>query len=94
MVITFTSVFADSRLQKRFFRKLKEDGVPVRFEGNELSAAAKAGYVPTGAQGIDLARGRGGKGHTHGKAGGQHRGGRSEAESVIMSVAAEAGKRN
>ena len=36
MVITFTSVFADSRLQKRFFRKLKEDGVPVRFEGNEF----------------------------------------------------------
>ena len=46
MVITFTSVFADSRLQKRFFRKLKEDGVPVRFEGNELSAAAKRDMYP------------------------------------------------
>ena len=46
MVITFTSVFADSRLQKRFFRKLKEDGVPVRFEGNELSAAVKRDMYP------------------------------------------------
>ncbi len=39
VVITFTSVFRDSRLQKRFFAKLKEDGMRVRFEGNELSAA-------------------------------------------------------
>ena len=46
MVITFTSVFADSRLQKQFFRKLKADGVPVRFEGNELSAAAKRDIYP------------------------------------------------
>ena len=45
MVITFTSVFADSRLQKRFFGKLKEDGVSVRF-GNDLSAAAKREIYP------------------------------------------------
>ncbi|MDD3253123.1 MAG: hypothetical protein PHV18_11240 [Lachnospiraceae bacterium] len=46
MVITFTSVFADSRLQKRFFRKLKEDGVSVRLEGNELCAARKRDMYP------------------------------------------------
>ncbi len=46
MVITFTSVFADSRLQKRFFKKLKEDGIKVRFEGNEPSGAAKRSMYP------------------------------------------------
>lgn len=46
MVVTFTSVFADSRLQHRFFRKLKEDGVGVRLEGNELSAARKRDMYP------------------------------------------------
>lgn len=46
MVITFTSVFADSRLQKQFFKKLKEDGVSVKFEGNELCAAKKRDMYP------------------------------------------------
>lgn len=46
MVVTFTSVFADSRLQRRFFRKLKEDGVSVRLEGNELCAARKRDMYP------------------------------------------------
>lgn len=46
VVITFTSVFADSRLQRRFFRKIKEDGARVRLEGNELSAARKKDMYP------------------------------------------------
>ena len=46
MAVTFTSVFADSRLQKRFFRKMKEDGISVRLEGNELSAARKRDNYP------------------------------------------------
>lgn len=46
MVITFTSVFADSRLQRRFFRKLREDGIRVKLEGNELSAARKKDMYP------------------------------------------------
>lgn len=46
VVITFTSVFCDSRLQRRFFNKLREDGVRVRFEGNELSAAKKCDMYP------------------------------------------------
>lgn len=46
VVITFTSVFADSRLQRRFFRKLKEDGAGVRLEGNELSSARKRDMYP------------------------------------------------
>lgn len=46
IVVTFTSVFADSRLQRRFFKKLKEDGVAVRLEGNELSAARKRDMYP------------------------------------------------
>ncbi len=46
VVITFTSVFADSRLQKCFFKKLKADGIQVRLEGNELSAARKRDMYP------------------------------------------------
>lgn len=46
LVVTFTSVFADSRLQKRFFRKLKADGIAVRLDGNELSAARKRDGYP------------------------------------------------
>lgn len=46
VVVTFTSVFADSRLQKRFFRKLRQDGISVRLEGNELCAARKRDMYP------------------------------------------------
>lgn len=46
VVITFTSVFADSRLQRRFFRKIKEDGARVCLEGNELSAVRKRTMYP------------------------------------------------
>lgn len=46
MVVTFTSVFADSGLQKRFFGRLREDGVGVRLEGNELCAAKKRDMYP------------------------------------------------
>lgn len=46
VVITFTSVFADSRLQRRFFQKIKADGASVRLEGNELSAARKRDRYP------------------------------------------------
>ncbi len=46
VVITFTSVFRDSRLQKRFFAKLKADGIRVRFEGNELSCAKSRDMYP------------------------------------------------
>lgn len=46
VVVTFTSVFADSRLQKRFFGKLKEDGISVHLEGNELCGARKKDMYP------------------------------------------------
>lgn len=46
VVITFTSVFADSRLQRQFFKKMKADGIGVRLEGNELSAARKRDMYP------------------------------------------------
>lgn len=46
VVITFTSVFRDSRLQKRFFSKLKADGIRIRFEGNELSHAKRRDMYP------------------------------------------------
>lgn len=46
MVVTFTSVFADSNLQKRFFRHLKEAGIGVGLEGNEMSAARKQDMYP------------------------------------------------
>lgn len=46
VVITFTSVFADSRLQRRFFGKIKADGASIRLEGNELSAARKRDMYP------------------------------------------------
>lgn len=46
MVVTFTSVFADSRLQRRFFKTLREDGVGARLEGNELCAARKRDMYP------------------------------------------------
>ena len=46
VVVTFTSVFADSRLQKGFFRKLRQDGISVRLEGNELCAARKRDMYP------------------------------------------------
>ena len=40
-VITFTSVFSDNHLPRRFFDKLKEDGIRVQLEGNEPSSARK-----------------------------------------------------
>lgn len=46
VVITFTSVFSDSHLQRRFFDKLKEDGVRVQLEGNEPSSARKRDMYP------------------------------------------------
>lgn len=46
VVITFTSMFSDSRLQRRFFGKLKEDGMKIRLEGNDLSAARKTEMYP------------------------------------------------
>lgn len=46
LVVTFTSVFADSRLQRRFFGKLKEEGILVRLEGNELCGARKRDMYP------------------------------------------------
>lgn len=46
VVITFTSVFADSHLQRTFFDKLKEDGVRVQLEGNGPSSARKRDMYP------------------------------------------------
>lgn len=46
MVITFTSVFSDGHLQRRFFDKLREDGIHVRLEGNEPSSARKRDMYP------------------------------------------------
>lgn len=46
LAVTFTSAFSDSRLQRRFFRKLKEDGLSVRLEGNELCAAKRKDMYP------------------------------------------------
>lgn len=38
VVVTFSSVFSDSNLQKRFFKLLKQEGVTINLEGNELAA--------------------------------------------------------
>ncbi|MCD8084213.1 MAG: hypothetical protein LUE86_12080 [Clostridiales bacterium] len=46
IVVTFASVLRDSRLQKRFFQKLKSDGIPVTLEGNELCGARKKDMYP------------------------------------------------
>lgn len=46
VVVTFTSAFADSRLQRAFFDKLRTDGIRVRMEGNELAAAKKRDMYP------------------------------------------------
>ena len=46
VVITFTSVFSDSHLQRTFFDKLKEDGVRVQLEGNGPSSAKKRDMYP------------------------------------------------
>ncbi len=46
VVITFTSVFSDNHLQRRFFDKLKEDGIRVQLEGNEPSSARKRDMYP------------------------------------------------
>ncbi len=45
-VITFTSVFSDNHLPRRFFDKLKEDGIRVQLEGNEPSSARKRDMYP------------------------------------------------
>ena len=37
MVISFTTVFADARLQRRFFGKLEADGVKAQFESNGIA---------------------------------------------------------
>lgn len=37
MMISFTTVFDDTRLQDRFFGKLKEDGIGVEFESNGVA---------------------------------------------------------
>ena len=37
MVISFTTVFADARLQRRFFGKLEGDGVKAQFESNGIA---------------------------------------------------------
>ncbi len=37
MMISFTTVFDDTRLQDRFFGKLKEDGIAVDFESNGVA---------------------------------------------------------
>ena len=46
LVVTFASVFSDSRLQRRFFSRLREDGIAVRFEGNELCGAKRRAMYP------------------------------------------------
>lgn len=37
VMITFATVFKDDRLQKRFFEKLREDGIPVDIENNGVT---------------------------------------------------------
>ncbi|MCD8122594.1 MAG: hypothetical protein LUE65_10230 [Clostridiales bacterium] len=46
IVVTFASVLKDSRLQKRFFETLRNDGIPVTLEGNELCGARKRDMYP------------------------------------------------
>jgi len=46
VVITFTSVFSDNHLQRRFLEKLHEDGMCVQVEGNDPSAARKRDMYP------------------------------------------------
>lgn len=46
MAITFTSVFADNILPKCFFKKLKEDGLRIRLEGNGVSGLRNKSSYP------------------------------------------------
>ncbi len=46
VVITFTSVFFDSKIQKAFFAKLKEDGIGIQLEGNENAPCKKRENYP------------------------------------------------
>ncbi len=46
LVYTFSSSFSDNRLQQAFFRKLGEDGVQYRVEGNGVYEGEKPGKIP------------------------------------------------
>lgn len=46
LVITFASVFSDNHLQHRFMEKLHEDGISLKVEGNDPSAARKRDMYP------------------------------------------------
>ncbi len=46
VVITFASVFSDNHLQRGFMDKLHEDGISLRVEGNDPSAARKRDMYP------------------------------------------------
>lgn len=46
VAVTFTSVFADNHLQRRFFERLREDGLHVQVEGNDPSSARKRDMYP------------------------------------------------
>lgn len=46
VVLTFTSVFGDHRLQKRFYNRLKQDGIAVKIEGNDASGMRRQNAYP------------------------------------------------
>lgn len=46
VVLSFTSVFGDHRLQKRFFNRIRQEGAQVRIEGNSLSGLKKQDMYP------------------------------------------------
>ena len=46
VVFTFTSVFGDHNVQKRFFNRLKHDGVQAKIEGNDNSGLRKQSSYP------------------------------------------------
>ena len=46
VVFTFTSAFGDHNVQKRFFNRLKNDGIQVKIEGNDNSGLKKQSSYP------------------------------------------------
>ena len=46
LIFTFSSAFSNNRLQQAFFRKLREDGVKLKVEGNGVYKEEKPGKIP------------------------------------------------
>lgn len=46
LIFTFSSAFSNNRLQQAFFRRLREDGVQLRVEGNGVYEGEKPDKIP------------------------------------------------